>query len=260
MESYPNQHHRFQTHSESGAAQAEMPVELPLAQRLVSEAGAANFGEIAAAVVDEAAISYYGLRARMAERREERARERTERLQHKAVLYEHLGSVAMGQASTVTEADGSTPQAKSWAERFMDRRAEKRDFKQDIQQIKRERTVKIYGGTQAEVTRFDSSADTFIRNQVANAAYRRGELTASELRTRKAQISGSINTYENSEQRKSRRKLEKADKRLDRATRQPVASRWRSFRQTRAEEAARRHAGRRVDFYLRQHEARDRRG
>jgi hypothetical protein len=186
--------------------------------------------EAASGAVNEVALAYHGARVVIAERLANRADVKMKELERKERLKEHLGLVATRQTSTITEPDGSRPRPKTWTERFMDRRIEERRHNQAVKQIRRERTVKIYGGDKSDTLGFDARADTMIRKQAAKSAYRRGDLDAHELRMANMQVLGNVNTFENPEQKRTRRDAERAAKKAEGAVRQPLASRWRAAR------------------------------
>lgn len=105
--------------------------------------------------VEEAQITYHGIRQVISHFRIERASKTAELMDHKDALYEHAGNLSLRGTSNTTERgvdeDGNpadvTPTSRSFIERLKRNQIEKRGFKAAMKRQEQERVRKIYGGT-----------------------------------------------------------------------------------------------------------------
>lgn len=202
--------------------------------------------EILTQVVEEAALVYLGIKGFIAERRMDGAGDRMERMDHKDALYYQLGSLAIDPdpdalAPYVETATGLPPHTRSFAERFMDKRMEKRSWNEDLKAAERKKTVKAYGGQYAHTMGLGSTIDTANRVHASRMARRHGVISARELRGEESFVRGSVRALENSEQKRTRRELKGASNKNMRSARQPILTEWRELRRNGAIKGIKKH-------------------
>jgi hypothetical protein len=195
--------------------------------------------EMLAGALDATRVAYHGAVEWIAKKRGDRAGATMERMDHKDALYEHLGETALNGSSDVVERSWQTetmetPVKRTAIERMTDKRLEKRRFKAELRKVERNYDLKAYGSDKSKMSGIKAGASRIAERNEARSEYKAGDITAKELRQRKsASIIGGVKT-ENSEQRKSRKRLERAEKRLGNAASQPLLHMWREVRRNNA--------------------------
>ncbi len=201
--------------------------------------------ELLARVGEELRLAYHGVLRNISERRMSMGGDRMETMDHKDALYADIGNIAAGQEAVLTDTvSGQTARPRSFVERYMDKRLDKKNWRAELQASERKRTVAAYGGERSQTMRSDSLIDTFARKRVAGSVYRAGDMSAAELRLARADIQATPRAFENSEQRKTRRRADGAVNDLEKTAEQPVLSRWRGWRRGEAIKDIKRHHSR----------------
>jgi hypothetical protein len=211
-------------------------------------------------VVDSAKISYHGLKYSLARTRENRARARVERMNRKDAQYSELARSAdvinrpltdgdaavLGKAGVdaFTDSAISVIKPETKVEKHMDRRLDKKRQKALEKDLDRRIVAKGYTSKtdRAGATRMNKLGQ---KTAIALSS----DMTASEKRHAKHKINAQKTISPTNTQRVIGRKSEKAEKKFDRASRQPIASRWRALRRATAQRSADRHQ-RRADKHL----------
>lgn len=225
----------------------EQPQQRLTALEFNHETGAINFDGLAAA--------FHGVRAAISQKRMEWAEDREERMDHKDTLYSSLGGVPMNGIDATAAGVGDI-RPRSYAERFMDKRQEKKEHEITQRAARQKRVNAAFGGPRANTTGFASKVDRLQRKNEVRSRYRAGDLTAAEMRLEKNLVIANPLVAENQTQRKARRVLGRADKELDTITRQPVLRRWRNWRRNEAIKDQRRHQENTIKHRQRQADAR----
>ena len=208
---------------------------------LSAEAGGINIDEISNNLVEYAErasstvlTAYYGLRAAISRRSMRKAGDRLERMDHKDALYSDMAQIALRRhLSTPPEtATGEQARPRTFAERFLDRRADKRQEEADRARTYAYRTEKIYG-PKDQLPGLTKKQRKQQQAQVSRLT-RRGELTAREARIEKLKIGAKPVKLGYEEHKRTSSALNKTSSRLERTVNQPILSRWRNFRRQRA--------------------------
>ncbi len=243
--------------------------------RLVGDAGSIDFGEmrvrageLVGTAVDSAQLAYHGLASRVSEIRREMADTRVERLDHKDTMYAsqveaidqrnelRTKRVALNKLESrtdflrphevselnrlrgeVSSLDVDTVEPRSRSEAIKIRRLEKKQFKREYKQAKRDTVIKAYsiggeGKTKSNTMGSHTRIEQARRKSEINKDYKNGNISARERREQIFQSRVELPASENPEQKKSRRKVDRASERVERETNQPVLSRWRSSRKS----------------------------
>ncbi len=208
-------------------------------------------GEVPGEDQREIDIAFHAAKILAAETKAERSRGTMERMARKDRLYTFLGNSALGRTITITEPDGSTPKAKTWAERHMELRLDQKTYDRSYKQYKRDKNTKLYRGEASDTTGFRTIGSTQARLSKAESEYRAGKMSARDLRLEKIAIAANLKgltarereraglsddeagpnfASENPAQKRTRRSAESAKKKAARAAKQPIAGRWRELR------------------------------
>lgn len=210
-------------------------------QRFGDDAGAINPSLIAERTVELAKESavigqvvYYGLRAAIANKRGEWADNRTQKMEHKQQLYTELGARAM----TGNPSESPTVRPRTIAERFMDKRLEKRNWELQMAESRRKQVISSFGGQR------NLPGSSRAARSDAKSSYRSGEITAQDLRSDLRLADMQRPLLETHAQKKSREKVTLSQSAMGRSANQPILSRWRGWRHNEATKDSARHNAR----------------
>jgi hypothetical protein len=211
---------------------------LPIDPTIESLENKQDVGEIN---IDEIKSVYHGIRASIANKKMERAGSVLEKMDHKESLYSHLGAVSIGdqvEVDAVKLANRNTihenPKPRTWAERLKDKRIDKKARKLRRKESERKFVESAFQGAKSNTTGVKSRFETAKKKNEINQSYKTGGITVAERNSKISQLKAIPVATENSGQKKSRKKLARADKGVRKAANQPFLSTWREFRRNRA--------------------------
>lgn len=198
------------------------------------DAGSINLVPIGEAV-DSFRISYHGLGFMMARNKEERARTKVEKINQKDVFYKavtenyrnHLdGTVRPDETDVEREERIRREKPNTIMERFVANRLEKKAKEHRYAAKHRSNIEGSYGGEKSAVVGRKAKRIRKLQKKAVIQGYKRGDMTASEKNKKLGLIDATPVRLENSLQRKSNNKKNKATNKLAKLARHPIDSRW----------------------------------
>lgn len=219
-----------------------------------------QFGpETGAISFDALTEAYHGVRAFISQKRMERAGNRMERMDHKDALYDDLGEMAVTRRrepeTPANTANGERVMPRTFAERWMDRKIDKRGLKKSVADTYAYRARKIYGAEDDPNAGLDKTQKRLRRAGVSYSAHK-GRLTTTEARVKKHEIGATRVRHGKDMHKQTRIGVEKTGRKLDRSVDQPILSYWRNWRRNRAIESIKKHHHNAQEHRQRQADAR----
>lgn len=179
-------------------------------------------------VTEHFQLAYHGIALAIHEKRQTRAENVEQRMDRKNILYEGLGQAALGKV----EYGSLEAKPQTFGERTMDARLDEKGLNQVRKSADQYRAELSLKRNQARMATTSQAKHQDIKS--ISKSSRQGELTAREARLAKLKVKAAPHDWTSKPHNKAKKQAEKSDKKLNRAIRQPIASRWRDLRKKRA--------------------------
>jgi len=190
-------------------------------------------GRIKDVIVDQGLVAFRGIRAALSRKRMEQAAGRMETMDHKDALYADLGSLAVTGNRTVSETATSRPaMPRALTEQFVDKKLDKRAIKRQNAELYSYRARKIFGAKE-DLVGLNKHERRQQKTEIQHQKDR-GEITASEARVQSMEIDTAPPKFGEKFHKLTSKQERRANRRLNRALRQPVSKKWRSWRRSEA--------------------------
>lgn len=193
--------------------------------------------------IASAKIAYHGLRFNLARVRQERAEARAEKYTRKDDLYRQSRQAATSEIVAPPNMRNTTV-----TEKFMETRQTRKVRNAQQKQLRNYREQLVHG---QRVNKKGEPVQTVSRSEkakgIASVTVQQlsGDLTSSEARVLRAKQKAA----ESNAHQKHMHRTAKTHNKADRRSRQPIASRWRTFRRLNAQDTAEK-AARRANAHL----------